>query len=709
MSFFKSSRLLMAVLVFYLITNTQAWTQTLKWSPLKEPGSGGRIDSIAISPHNSNLVLAGGDILGTRRSSDRGKKWSATVGWLNYEISDFTWHPKHQNIVWSGTLSGPHLSTDGGRTWVAKRRGLPAIESSKYSAPVEKILFDPNSKNILAFGGDHRQLKSNDSVLNYGAVWWSNDSGANWARRSTIVDGGNVMDASYAGTTHWTIYAIVWKHGFFRSGNNGWRWTPCNRGLPRTTSGKILVSSLAVHPLKSEVAWVTVQDAGIYKTTNGGNTWRAVNSGLPTSRTKFWSIAVAKDGTTLYAGNREYRNQPGVYKSTDSGKSWTRVFSNSNQIESQDKPYPGGINPGWVEIDPNNKNVVYIGTDNGVFRSTNGGTTWSDLTAEHTASGWLGTGLSGLVARNIEWNPDQSNHLVLQGMDAAKAIQSWDGGNNWRVINPGLPKYSGGHDVAFAPGWVFGVFGQSGDDTKIIARSSDRGRNWTVLSSPVSPSEAKHLHVDPKHPNRLWVVVNQQLWYTKNAIKSTNPLWVRLQVGSSGNHVGDIEADLRDGDTFYIATDDGIYRTTDGRNFKLIGGPNSADNVELNLSRSHPNILYATSDKSYWNDYGVWRYSQSNNAWNRIWDNREITFNIGDLAVHPKNPNRLALITNDQPYHDKTWATGVWTSDDAGQTWHQQNDGLPMLRGAAIAFSPDGSKLVVGLGGAGFYVTDLDP
>lgn len=681
-----------------------------QWTSFGEPGTGGRIDSIAVSPYDSDVVLVGGDILSAYRSTNQGSEWSTTSGWMSYEIADFTWHPTQKNTVWAGSLSGPHLSTDGGKTWTAQRDGLPEIESSRYSAPVEKILFDPNSNDLLAFGGDHRQLRSPGTVSNYGVVWSRDEDGGDWSKRSTIVKNGNIMDVSYAGNSNQKIYSVVWEHGFYHSSDDGKSWQAGNKGLPRDKNGKILATSVAVHPDDSGTAWVTIQDAGIYKTTNGGENWSAVNDGIPSGKSQFWSIEVADDGETLYAGNRYFKNGGGVYKSTDAGENWTRVFSNSDQIEGGQKPYPGGINPWWVEVDPQDSDTVYIGTDNAVYRSSNGGETWSPMTAKQTGDSWVGTGFSGLVARNVEWNPYNEDHVVVQGMDAAKAIQSRDGGKTWQIDNPGLPLYDGGHDVAFTPDWMFSVFGQGNNDNELIARSQDEGQNWTVIQAPVSSSEAKHVHADTTNPDRLWIVVDDQLWYTDEATSTTKPEWTRLKVGPKSNEIGDLEADPRDQDTFYVGTDEGIYRTTNGSTFEFIGGPKDANNLDLHVAPSDPDIVYATANKSFWGDYGVWRYDAGKESWQRLWeDNRDVSSTIGDIAVHPNNADYLAIVTNDNPYHDQTEATGVWTSQNGGKTWKQQTtEGLPMLRGNTIAFDPSGENIVVGLGGAGFYTIKFD-
>ncbi len=705
---FRSLASLKCFFCCLLLANPALAESSLSWLPLNEPGTGGRIDSITVSPHDSGHILGGGDILGARVSTDQGRNWSATSGWLSYEISDFTWHPKDPDIIWAGSLSGPHLSTDGGKTWKAQRTGLPPISTTTYTAPVEKVLFDPNSNALLAFGGDHRQLKTNQDVLNYGAVWVSQDGGSRWSLRSQIVEGGNIMAASYAGESADEVYAAVWGHGVFYSGDDGSTWIKRSQGLPEDSDGNILVSSLAVHPNNSQTAWVTVAGSGIYKTTDGGANWYLLNRGIPTTGSRFWSIAVDKDGQTLYAGNINYDYRPGVYKSTNGGNTWRRKFYTNDPINRLERPYPGGINPWWIAVDPSCPGNVYAGTDNAVYRSLDGGQKWTVLTAQRTSPGWQGNGFSGLVSRNIEWDPTNPDHVIVQGMDEAKAVQSWDGGSHWRIDNPGLPDYSGGHDVAFAPGWIFAAFGQDGDTDELVARSDDFGRSWTLLSPPIKPSEATQVHVDPTNPNRLWVVIDDQLWYTDNATQTKNPRWSKLEVGPRGNAVGDLEAVPSEANMFYIATDDGIYYTADGETFRSVGGPKSAENVELAVAPSEPDTLYAVNDQAFWGDYGVWRYSTLTDDWTQVWNDRSVTAWIGDIAVHPTDADLLAIVTNDFPYHDETFATGVWLSRDAGKTWHQENQGLPMLRGDVIAFHPDGQRLIVGLGGAGFYIADLN-
>src|SRR3569833_2829550 len=126
------------------------------------------------------LLLASGDMLGAGLSDDGGKSWQPTFGFSSWEMADFTFDPRNPNLVWVGSMSGPYLSRDGGHHWEARRGGMPAPASDSYTAPVEKVLFDPaNPGHLLAFGGSSRFWHTPGRPLR-GVVWVSRDDGAKW-------------------------------------------------------------------------------------------------------------------------------------------------------------------------------------------------------------------------------------------------------------------------------------------------------------------------------------------------------------------------------------------------------------------------------------------------------------------------------------------------------------------------------------------------
>ena len=65
-------------------------------------------------------------------------------------------------------------------------------------------------------------------------------------------------------------------------------------------------------------------------------------------------------------------------------------------------------------------------------------------------------------------------------------------------------------------------------------------------------------------------------------------------------------------------------------------------------------------------------------------------------------------VTNDNPYHDTSFATGVWVSCNAGASFTQYDEGLPMLRILSVAFDPwTPGRVIIGTNGRGYWQTEL--
>lgn len=131
---------------------------SIEWMPLNEPGVGGSVVAISMSPFDSRRILAAGDMLGLALSTDGGATWQATTGFSTWEMASFTWHPTDPLKVWVGSMGGPYESRDGGHSWASMRTGMPPVSTDYYTAPIEKVLFDPGDENqLLAFGGSHHE------------------------------------------------------------------------------------------------------------------------------------------------------------------------------------------------------------------------------------------------------------------------------------------------------------------------------------------------------------------------------------------------------------------------------------------------------------------------------------------------------------------------------------------------------------------------
>ncbi len=706
----------------------------LQWQPLGEPGSGGRMDAITVSPHDPDRVLIAGDILGTGLSVDGGQTWRPTTGWQSWEHSDLTFHPSDPDIVWAGTNSGPHLSSDGGETWTSKRDGLPPAGFG-YPASVETVLFDagdPTNQTLLAVGGDHRRFKdgeSPDQVPNYVKIWRSRDAGESWNEIGQIPTGlssveSNIMAATFGGNSHEVLWAAVAESGVWRSNNDGeaGTWQPFNTGLP-TLGDNVRITGLVAHPMIPELLHVTIGSAqgindrrdnvgGVFRTTDAGQNWTRVEDG---DADGFWPsdfkhIAASLDGNTLWAVDNHWGDGMGAYRSSDAGVTWEHVLTQSN-VDAKlvdSTPFDSGIvNGWWAEVSPHDGDVVFVGSSTSVLVTRDGGETWEDVLNTPVAGGHRSSGYTGWVANNAEFNPFNGDQLVVQGWDRLLASVSDDGGFSYEMTQPGLPRFGGGNDIAFAvDGTMFASLGQSATNDQ-IARSTDGGVTWQVLTSPSSePGRAWSVHVNKDNANEAWAVVGDNFYRSTNALAVANEVsWQAIDV--DGHDVNGLEPVPDRQDNFYLTTDAGIYYTSNGGDsFDALGGPTVR--VSLGVDASSPNVVYAASNDIFGSP-GFFRYDRfGSDEWTQLPLPDEAAGFASVIAVDPTNSNRIAIGTKQDPYVDVSGATGVWLSEDGGDSWTQHVDNLPMLRINSLTFSPDGSRLIAGTGGRGFFAAEVN-
>ncbi|HVF85339.1 MAG TPA: hypothetical protein VM821_05110, partial [Abditibacteriaceae bacterium] len=423
-----------------------ATAQGLSWKPLYEPGSGGAMTDVSVSPFNSRRILVAGDMLGVGVSTDRGESWAATFGFKAWEMASFSWHPTKPNVVWVGSMSGPCLSTDGGVHWQEKRAGFPA-PGFGYSAPIEKVLFDPNdAEHLLAIGGSSRHWSAPNKPL-WGVIWESKNGGESWTRLTTITpdgssnaanaDGDNITWATFAPKSSTRLYARSDRAGMLSSNDGGKSWTRCNTGLPPTSWGRV-----AMHPSNPNILWASTDNylpegakvrvpGGVYKTINGGKNWTNSSKGLgtlavgddPNQTARYAAIAVAPTNPNLLYVNTYSYNTGTTYKSEDGGANWRISVSKQNLgFEENDAAKlsafqletacPAGMGLSGLAFDPKNADAVYGYNTEFIPRTLDGGRTWNDATSKKSGDGWRGRGYGGWVSTNFRFNPHRRGQSI---------------------------------------------------------------------------------------------------------------------------------------------------------------------------------------------------------------------------------------------------------------------------------------------------------
>jgi photosystem II stability/assembly factor-like uncharacterized protein len=302
---------------------------------------------------------------------------------------------------------------------------------------------------------------------------------------------------------------------------------------PATMSGRI--SDLAVYELNPAVFYVGTAHGGVWKTTSGGALFTPLfqDEGL----IAIGDVTISQTNADLvWVGAGESNNRQttswggGVYKSTDGGE----TFAHMGLAESR--------HVNRIDIDPRDNDVVLVaatgplfgaGGDRGIFKTTDGGETWTQVLAVDGDTGAnalvrSGTNLNTLYASTYQ---RRRNACCMNGGGPGSGIwKSTDGGDTWtRLSGNGLPDgplgriaidvYDRDDNVVYAliqapnvGGGRGGGAGGQGDDAEEeedrngLYRSEDGGQSWTQMSDTnPRPMYFSQVRIDPRDPDRVYM------------------------------------------------------------------------------------------------------------------------------------------------------------------------------------------------------------
>jgi photosystem II stability/assembly factor-like uncharacterized protein len=614
----------------------------------------------------------------TAQPAAAGLDWVRTGGPLGGLGYDIRMRPDNPDIMFvTDAKTGVYKSTDGGKTWVPKNNGITTrVGPASDEIPVFCLTIDPSNYDTLWAGTQYARgfFKSTDN----GESWTKMVSGVlerGMTTRGFAVDPHNsdvVYAAGEISSWEWAGKQIngrafdLTKGVVYKTLDGGKSWKKVWQGDnvaryvwidPRDTN--VLYVSTGIfdrEAANSDVLAGVHGGVGVIKSTDGGKTWTQINNGI--KNLYVGSLFMhPTDPDTLLAGTGNAWGSPGagVYLTTDGGQSWQQTLTVDLMIES-------------VEFSTANPQIAFAGGFNGVYRSEDGGRTWTSLGQSQV--GWGSPGIMAGHPFDFQVDPRNPDRIFSNQYSGGNFL-SLDGGTTWEPASKG---YTGAavRDIAAdptQPGAVI-VAARSG-----IFASYNGGEDWMGLSfRPFFFPDWHVVAVDPSNPQHI--ISGLTCWRSLVASSNSGASWHKVREISDS--VNKAFTDV----VFAPSNPKTVYAASAG--FISCGQftsdvPSSGFNTSVKMPGS-----------------GVFVSHDGGEAWEQSPDPQMQDLAIGRLAVDPENPGIVFAATF---YH------GLLRSSDGGQSWDQVQGGLPANRSiTTVSIDPrDGSHIFAGLSQGGLY------
>lgn len=644
-------------------TNTDSWSS-----------GQGRINAILVDPSTPTTYYAGAPAGGIWKSTDSGATWTPlSDDLLQIGVSGIAVDHTDSNIIyiatgdddgWDTYSVGVMKSTDGGSTW--NTTGLNT--SAGHPTNMNDIYMHPSNTQTLW-------------VATNKGVYKTTDGGANWDNTNGT-ENLNIKDIKLKPEDPNTIYAVT-SNTLYVSTDAGETFTNTGFGTGLPASSNRLV--IDVTPDNNSVVYVlsalnnTFQ--GLYKSTDSGVNFTQKGASTPSnvdlfddSQQAYYDMALAvsdADENEIYVGVLN------IWKSINGGASFTKV----NEWSA---PNSASYSHADIHLLRFYNGTLFAGTDGGFYRTTDGGTNFTDLTAGMQIGQFYRLSVSqsnsqsmvGGLQDNGGYAYNNNNWLVYYGADGMDTaihpedpdriygfIQygsnmyiSTDNGTN-RDFSVSIPEEEIDTDNGDNGGnWVTPLV--MNRDGELYAGYSSLykldGSSWIKVSSSFGNNvNIDVLEIDPVNPDYIYVAINNSL--RKSTDRGISFSTVNTTFTSN---ITSIAVNSNDSDVVYVSTsgyNGKVFKSTDGgNNFTDITGslPNNiTKNIIKHQGLHNDNPLFLGTS------LGVYRYDDASGIW-EAYDNNLPNVSVSDLEINLNDGNITAA----------TYGRGVWQSDIPTET-----------------------------------------
>ena len=674
------------------------------------------------SPSEKRLTIYVGSAAGGLwKSKDNGNSFKQLFNKVQqHSIGSIALDPNHgDSVLWVGTGEsnvrnsvsiggGLYKTTDGGETWTLL--GLEKVER------IAKVVLNPKNPDIALVAG-------------LGALWGDSedrglyrteDGGKTFAKVLYVNEKTGCADVDIDPEDPSICYASMWEFrrkawsfasggsgsGLYKSTDAGKTWVKMTKSMPEGDLGRIIVS---ISPSKPSTVYAMMESSssGLYRSDDRGESWTKTSNAVSVTARPFYFAQLVVDPINP---DRVYRPSFQLGMSEDGGK----TFNGFN--------YGGGTHPDHhaLWIDPENTQHLLLGTDGGVYRSYDRGVTWSmfrnlplaqfyrishDFEEPYNVFGGLQDNGSWMTQNKIpggggiqnrDWSPTGwgDGFVVLRDRVNKEIMyfESQGGSAVRRHLNSG--------------------------ETKPIAPFEEEGErklrfNWNtpMAQSILNPKTlyigSQYLHRSYDHGD-TWTRLSPDL--TTNDSNKYNPVnsgGVTRDVTSAENHctIYSISESPLDEQVIWVGTDDGNIQVTTN------GGKQWA-NVALNLpsfiqkntwvscveaGHFDKGTAYVTLDNHTRGDHKT--YLLRSTDFGKTWSQLKGDSLRGYAHVIREDPVNRNMIFAGTEY-------GLFISIDAGTSWAQFKNDLPIVPVRDLAIHPKTNDLIIATHGRGVFIVD---